>query len=266
MTQSSEKFCLKWNDFKENIVGSFKEMRSDTDFADVTLVSEEDQQIVAHKFILSACSPIFKSMFKRNHHSHPLIYMRGLQSKDLEAIVDFIYNGEANIFQDDLDGFLALAEELQLKGLTGSQSETLDEKVEPENKYEITKPTKRKNSKLELQPNASEMYTNESSDENSTNNWEVASVVPLVTGAMHLSGDITKEDLEARKMSMIERVEDGICSWRCRVCGKTTKQSQDIKRHTETHLEGVAYPCNQCGKFSRSGNALQVHVSTYHRK
>ena len=34
----------------------------------------------------------------------------------------------ANIYQEDLDGFLALAEELQLKGLAGTKSETFDQK------------------------------------------------------------------------------------------------------------------------------------------
>ena len=50
---------------------------------------------------------------------HPLIYMRGMKSEDLVAIVDFLYCGEANVLQDNLDSFLAISEELQLKGLMG---------------------------------------------------------------------------------------------------------------------------------------------------
>ena len=45
--------------------------------------------------------------------------MRGLRSEDLLAIMDFLYCGEANVLQENLDAFLALAEELRLKGLTG---------------------------------------------------------------------------------------------------------------------------------------------------
>ena len=59
-----------------------------------------------------------------------MIYMRGLKSKDLNAVVDFIYHGEANIYQEDLEGFLALAEELQLKGLTGPSNGGAVEKDE----------------------------------------------------------------------------------------------------------------------------------------
>ena len=56
-------------------------------------------------------------ILKRNRHPHPLIYMRGVNSEELGAIV---YFGEANIFQQNLDSFLALAEELRLSGLTES--------------------------------------------------------------------------------------------------------------------------------------------------
>ena len=43
--------------------------------------------------------------------------MKGIKSEDLSSIVDFLYYGEANIYQDNLDTFLNIAEELELKGL-----------------------------------------------------------------------------------------------------------------------------------------------------
>ena len=131
MSFYSEKYSLKWNNFQENIASSYHEFRKDIEFSDVTLVCDDKQQIEAHRLILIASSPLFESILKRNKHSHPMIYMRGLTAKDLVAMVDFIYLGEANIYQEDLDGFLALAEELQLKGLDGSDHETLDETKQP---------------------------------------------------------------------------------------------------------------------------------------
>ena len=86
-----EKFCLKWNDFQKNIGNSFRELQLSSDFSDVTLVDEEGQQVEAHKIILSACSPFFRSVLWKNKHLHPMIYVRGLKSKDLLAVVDFIY-------------------------------------------------------------------------------------------------------------------------------------------------------------------------------
>ena len=119
----SEKLCLQWNDFQDNIKGAFRNMREDNDFADVTLACEDGQQVEAHKVILAASSPFFKKLLGRNKHPHPLIYMRGMKSEDLLAIVDFLYRGEANVFQENLDSFLAVAEELQLKGLIGKPDE-----------------------------------------------------------------------------------------------------------------------------------------------
>ena len=117
---ASEKLCLQWNDFKDNVSSSFGGLREDKDLTDVTLACEDGQQVEAHKVILAASSPFFKEILKRNKHPHPLIYMRGLKSEDLLAIIDFLYLGEASVFQENLDSFLALAEELRLKGLTGS--------------------------------------------------------------------------------------------------------------------------------------------------
>ena len=46
--------------------------------------------------------------------------MKGMKSDDLIAIVDFLYFGEVKVYQENLDSFLAIAAELELKGLEGS--------------------------------------------------------------------------------------------------------------------------------------------------
>merc|ERR1712029_169766 len=122
----SEKLCLQWNDFQDNIKSAFGNLREDNDFADVTLACEDGQQVEAHQVILAASSPFFQKLLGRNKHPHPLIYMRGVKSDDLLAIVDFLYRGEANVFQENLDSFLAIAEELQLKGLMGKTDEKME--------------------------------------------------------------------------------------------------------------------------------------------
>ena len=136
--QNSEKLCLQWNDFKENLNLAFGRFRSDEDFADVTLACEDGTQIMTHRVILASSSPFFMDMLKKNKHPHPLIYMRGLKAEDLVAMVDFLYYGEANVNQESLDAFLGLAEELKLKGLTGSTTEGndmefRDKGISPEN-------------------------------------------------------------------------------------------------------------------------------------
>ena len=121
----TEKLCLKWNDFQENINCAFKNLRTEKNFTDVTLVCEDGQQVEVHKVILAASSPFFQKLLEKNKHPHPLVYMRALKFEDLLALVDFLYVGEANLFQENLDSFLALTEELQLRGLMGKADENV---------------------------------------------------------------------------------------------------------------------------------------------
>eukprot|EP00092_Neocalanus_flemingeri_P003576 GFUD01003835.1.p1 GENE.GFUD01003835.1~~GFUD01003835.1.p1 ORF type:complete len:350 (-),score=90.05 GFUD01003835.1:25-1074(-) len=117
----SEKFCLRWNDFEHNISNAFKELRDDKDFFDVTLACE-DEQIQAHKVILSACSPFFRNVLRRNPHQHPLLYLKGVNYTDLQSVLNFMYHGEVNVAQEELNSFLSVAEDLRVKGLTQNQS------------------------------------------------------------------------------------------------------------------------------------------------
>ena len=127
MMVSAEKLRVQWNYFKENITSSFKELRMDREFTDVTLAFEDGEQMEAHRVILVSSSPFFKDLLKKNKHPHPLVYMRGLKSENLVALVDFLYQGEANVFQENLDSLLVLAEELKLKGLTEGEREQVKE-------------------------------------------------------------------------------------------------------------------------------------------
>ena len=137
----SEQLCLQWNDFQDNVKSAFGNLRECTDFNDVTLACDDGRQMEAHKVVLAASSTFFQTVLKKNKHSHPLIYMRGVRSVDLMAIVDFLYYGEANVFQEDLDSFLALAEELELKGLKDSNAENDWKETNPSSQI---KPTSKK--------------------------------------------------------------------------------------------------------------------------
>jgi len=126
----TDNFCLRWNDFADNVSGAFKELRAESDFFDVTLACSDSgsKTLQAHKVILSACSNFFKATFRQqsnaNKHPNPYIYLRGVTYSDLVSILDFIYNGEVNVAQEELNSFLAVAEELQIKGLTNRDKES----------------------------------------------------------------------------------------------------------------------------------------------
>ena len=124
---SSEKLCLQWNEFKQNIISAFGALRGDEDISDVTLVCEDGQQIEAHKVILAASSPFVKELLRKNKHPHPLVYLRSLKGDDFVSIIDFLYLVEANVLQENLETFLAFTEELKLKGPTKGAKDVYSE-------------------------------------------------------------------------------------------------------------------------------------------
>ena len=114
-----EKYCLKWNEFEGNIRESFRKLREEQRFFDVTLATDDGQHIQAHKMILSAGSDFFSDIFMKSNHTNMLIYLKGISSAELEHVTDFLYNGETFITQEELKQFLETAQDLQVKGLQG---------------------------------------------------------------------------------------------------------------------------------------------------
>ena len=108
----SEKFSLKWNDYKSNWNKTINELQTDTDFADVTLISDDKVNFTAHKILLSSCSNLFKSI------------LRG--SINLGLILNYIYQGEVNLWQEQLDSFIECAQKLEINGLQGGNIEEKD--------------------------------------------------------------------------------------------------------------------------------------------
>ncbi|XP_065334337.1 modifier of mdg4-like isoform X4 [Cloeon dipterum] len=127
----SQVYSLKWNNFVPNIMSSFRSLRRDRDLVDVTL-SCEGKRISVHKVILSACSSYFRTVLKENPAQHPVIIFRNVSFDDLQAIIDFVYNGEVSVEQNRLTAFLQTAELLEIKGLTNeSCNSKTAQKTEP---------------------------------------------------------------------------------------------------------------------------------------
>ncbi|XP_071514278.1 uncharacterized protein [Panulirus ornatus] len=113
---AEELLSLKWNNHQAHFVDILTFLREQEIFVDATLACG-GKLYAAHKFVLSTCSDYFKQMFTKNPSKHPIVFMKDVTSRDLEALLDFMYNGEVNVPQSSLGSLIKTAEGLQIKGL-----------------------------------------------------------------------------------------------------------------------------------------------------
>ena len=121
-----EKYSLIWHTYSAHLKSMMKELMMNDDFSDVTLVTEDKKHIKANINILSACSPIFKDILKKEKNSSTIMYLRGIQYSEIESILQFIYLGEATFYKERMDEFLAVAKSLEIKELCNAETETND--------------------------------------------------------------------------------------------------------------------------------------------
>ena len=113
-----EKYTLNWHTFSDHLKLIFKDLYQEGRYADVTLVCEDQTQFKAHKIVLSACSPVFKKIIDNNPSQHPLIYLRGIQSYEMESILQFMYLGEGKFYYERMAEFIKVAKDLEVKEIS----------------------------------------------------------------------------------------------------------------------------------------------------
>ena len=119
---TASKYNLKWRDFRTTVSSSFGELRSDTELCDVTLVSEEEELVAAHKVVLSTSSNFFKSLLGKLSGPTPVVYLGGIDTKNLNYVLDYIYTGEVQLLHEDVDDFLDHARKFKVQGWEEQQN------------------------------------------------------------------------------------------------------------------------------------------------
>jgi len=250
----SEKFCLKWNEFEDNIRNSFKSFRSEGTLFDVTLATDDGHQIQAHKVILSAGSDFFRNIFSQCNQSNMLVYLKGISRVDLENVTNFLYNGETLVTQQDLNTFLETAQELKVTGLQNVEDDNKSDLDLQENEFHrrIDNPlgdTKAPKTMAKSNDDTFQQYLNTPS--------ETKLIVPAD------NAEYVNQELNEQLGNLIEKSLGG---WRCKVCNKATNNLTNKRQHAETHIQGAIHSCSICQKSFSTSSSMRVHVNNIHSK
>ena len=133
----TEKYNLNWHTFSEHLQFMFKDLYEEEKHSDVTLVCDNQTQFKAHKIVLSACSPVFKKIIDNNRSQHPLIYLRGIQSYEMESILQFMYLGEGRFYSERMGEFIKVAKDLEVKEISkGVEMQNEEEDVTEETVFD----------------------------------------------------------------------------------------------------------------------------------
>ena len=273
-------FCLKWNDFNTAVSESFLRLREEKDFFDVTLVTEDGVLIEAHKVILSASSNFFKEILKKMHKKDPFLYLSGMNSTDLNLIMEYIYRGEVTIQREHVDTFLEIAFKLKIEGICqtdwdqendepkmlsedyeGNQVSEKEDMLEPEVNIIGNEQNKCKDGEKDISNfllknlNTSLTKCNEEHKEK-----VISDKVPEIKfNIKHNRKSKYSKELEALLESfMSEKNRVHIC----KQCGKTTRDRTNLKEHIETHIEGLEFLCCYCKKKFTTTCSLRKHKRT----
>jgi len=259
----SERYSIKWDNFQNNVTESYRKFRDEADFFDVTLVSDDQKQISAHKVVLSACSQYFKNILKVNKHPNPLLCLEGISSQEINSVLDFAHHGEASIYQDDLERFLKVGGRFQLEGLI----------TEGYNSVESLR-----QKKLIADENDSESVEYDLGTKVEVKEEEVNKTESKILADLEYESSISEtsrinikfdqisniEELDAKIIEYIEKTNGA--RWKCTVCGKTMKDKTAAKEHVEVHFEGLAFSCEYCDKKLKSRKTLRSHTNRFHKK
>ena len=244
---NQEKYTLTWHSYSDHLKSMMKELMMNEDFSDVTLVTEDKKQIKAHINILSACSPVFRDILKKERNSNQIMYLRGIQFPEMESIMQFIYLGEATFYEERMDEFLAVAKSLEIKELCNTSPWEKDEPevsscdpvTSTENLKEETDVLS-SHSKLEVQQERQRR---------------------VISGNVRNECDQCHKTYSGRGALYKHKqtVHQGV-KYACDICDHQATQKSDLIKHIQSKHEGIRYACDQCGQQFTKKENLRTHI------
>ena len=243
-----EKYNMTWNSYTDHLREALSDLLSSNSFTDVTLICDDKKKISAHKIILSAFSPVFKDIFETDQNQKSIIYLKGIQSSEMESIVEFMYLGEATFLDDKVDDLLSVAKNLQIKQMCDTSVQNFYHKEKDLNIYE---------SEWHV-PTGEEGPTIEIIDEGK---WKVPKVFCNETTREQEIDEGIDNKIKICNDHVSPKVSNG---YQCPECKYTSNRKSNVRQHIRSIHEGKTYPCNFCSTVKTHPSHLITHVKRFH--
>ena len=256
-----QKYDVNWHTYSDHLQGILQQMLLSNEFTDVTLVTDDDKQIQAHRNILSACSPVFKKILQScNTLNHTVIYLRGIRNSEMESLMQFIYMGKTSIYQDRVKEFLMVGNDLEIKDLRKNVEN--DNKVPSSNTNSVMT-----NCKTDVNDDKDVLSSNETNEEMTnveTNDDDVClkrSFEDDYLSNVNLTGD-EKENTNFACKPENKILNDS--SWQCPHCDKSFSDRLTLHSHQKHKHKGLNYFCHRCEFECKDVPKLISHIQYKH--
>ena len=255
---SQEKYNLNWHTYSDHLREMLHEMMKSNELTDVTLVCDDKRQFKAHKIVLSACSSVFRNIVNDLPQNCSVIYLKGIQHQEMESILEFMYLGVATFYQERMNEFLNVANNLEIKEISNNvefddNNVTNEEPEFPEN-VEATED-------VELQTNSnSERHASSAKSMEIMNPSKIKRTSEGKFQCDQCDGKFTKKDSLIRH---IQNIHEGV-KYACNQCEHQASSQGSLTNHIRIKHEGVKYVCNHCDQQLTSQGNLTLHIKSKH--
>ena len=258
---AQEQSNLNWHTYSDHLKEMmFKLMESSNETADVTLMCDDKIQFKAHKYVLSASSSFFHSIINElPKKGESVIYLKGIISLEMQSILQFIYLGQATIYQNKMNDFLNVAKDLEIKAIS---KEVYDENEKVSKNYPKSHDIKNENEDTILQETdkKSEKFTE------GIKETEVSIAKSFMNGSdlLKCMKCDTKFKSKNNILRHVKNMHDRLRNFHCNECDKSFNQNSDLIKHVQGIHEGVKFPCNECPYKATTSSNLSAHRKKKH--
>ena len=292
MSAAPEAECrVSWASHGEHLVRLVGGLVTAREHADVTLVAGDGARVRAHKVVLAGCSPVLASFLasSRGGRDQPLIFLRGVDRRELEAVLQFLYLGEAAVPSTRMEEFLSVARDLKIHGIS-DDTNVVEEKKTSENPRQTLVPSINKTTSL---PNNNDTRSRKraiiKSEDHPLQHFEEdidLSIKEEVSSPAPVPAEFL-DGYEAGDQSYYEESYEGgshqpgldpdywhlaqagaqLTEWgkrkpkvhECRHCGKQFTRTSKLKDHESIHTGVLRHKCPYCGKLFMNHGTMWAH-------